>query len=96
MNCRLIIIEGIMGSGKSRTTQWLTNTLRRQGYKILAVGETCWPHPTRVITDLEKPLAPWLALKACELAQKSLAKWSRFVDDLLESDSIAVFDGQLF
>ncbi|MCK5539280.1 MAG: hypothetical protein KAI69_00005, partial [Deltaproteobacteria bacterium] len=96
IRCRLIIVEGIMGSGKSETSSWLTKRLNRQGLKTRLLGEACWPHPTRVITDLKQPLSPWLELQACELAQKSLIKWRGFVNETLNSDSIAVLDGQLF
>ncbi|MEA1922109.1 MAG: hypothetical protein U9N63_05580 [Pseudomonadota bacterium] len=85
-----------MGSGKSETSRWLTKRLKREELKAHLVGEAYWPHPTRVITDLKQPLSPWHELPASELAQKSLVKWRDFVDETLNSDSIAVFDGQLF
>jgi hypothetical protein len=92
----LIIVEGIVGSGKSQTTQRLTNFLRRQGERVLSFNEAAWPHPTRIITDLRNPLAPWRELTAAELASRSLRKWRRFVAEQETEPGLAILDGQLF
>ena len=96
MNCRLIIVDGIMGSGKSQTTKWLAATLQQNNSRVRPVEEPFWPHPTRVITDLSRPLAPWLELTAADMARRSLNKWHEFVTDLADSDELVVLDGQLF
>ena len=95
-DCRLIIVEGIVGSGKSQTTQRLANFLRRQRWQVLPFNEASWPHPTRVITDLHSPLAPWQELTATELAHWSQRKWKQFAAEQETAENITILDGQFF
>jgi predicted kinase len=42
---RLVIIEGIMGSGKSTTARWIAAQLEAAGLRALAITERVEPHP---------------------------------------------------
>jgi hypothetical protein len=56
---KLLIVEGIMGSGKSTTVRFLAKELQEQGIVARLVGEEVQPHPPRVDDRLPHPYAPW-------------------------------------
>jgi hypothetical protein len=93
---RLIIIEGIMGSGKSTTARWLAARLEAAGRRALAVTERIEPHPVRGTDGLDHWFQPWLDVTAEGLADRSLAKWRSFVADARAAETIHTLDGQLF
>jgi hypothetical protein len=93
---RLVVIEGIMGSGKSTTARWLAARLEAAGLRALAITERFEPHPVRGTDGLDHWFQPWLDVTAEGLAQRSLAKWRRFVADAQAAETIHTLDGQLF
>ena len=92
---RLIIVEGIMGSGKSTTARWLARLSRRAGLPARPVPEAR-PHPTNVFRSLPHWKQPWLDLTAEELIARSYARWQALVRKADSEPYISVFDGQLF
>jgi hypothetical protein len=96
----LVIVEGIMGAGKSTTGQWLARELERHGTaaRFLWEGPTVAQpeHPLRVAPGLPHPKAPWLDLSADEYAQRSLAMWRSFVAEARAAGRVTVCDGLLF
>ena len=88
---RLIIFEGIMGSGKSRATLHFAKQLG-----ATAVHETTDPHPVRGADGLEHWFQPWLDVSTQQLAARALAKWRAFVRAQQGSDAVPALDGQLF
>ncbi len=93
---KLIIIEGIMGSGKTTTGRYLANQLTRQQLEGEFIREDFYPHPVLLITDLPHPFAPWLDLGIDTYIEQSLTKWRRFVASAATSTSITILDGRLF
>jgi thymidylate kinase len=97
---RLVIVEGIMGAGKSWTGQWLARELGRHGIesRFIAEGRTREGevHPLRVATTLAHPRAPWRELTVQEYVDRSLAMWRAFVEDAQSSSRVTVCDGLLF
>jgi hypothetical protein len=97
---RLVILEGIMGAGKSWTGQWLARELGRHGVvaRFLAEGRTIEEpeHPLRVATTLPHPKAPWRDVTPDELVERSLAMWRAFVESARAAGAVTVCDGQLF
>jgi hypothetical protein len=93
---RLVIIEGIMGSGKSTTAQRVAGMLRAAGRAAHAVTEQADPHPVRASDDLADFFRPWQHACARKLADMALSKWIRFVAATEAQDAIPVLDGQLF
>jgi hypothetical protein len=88
---RLVILEGIMGSGKSTTTRKLAHKLQARGIPAVGITEGVSPHPIRF--DWEEP---WSEMPPARLSALQLAKWRAFVAQALTQDRICVVDGQLF
>lgn len=96
LQTRLIIIEGIMGSGKSTTARWIAARLEAAGLRALAITERVDPHPVRGTDGLDHWFQPWLDVTPEGLADRSLAKWRSFVADARATETIHTLDGQLF
>ena len=88
---RLVIVEGIMGSGKSTAVLRITERLEASGIAAIAITEGVNPHPIRFDWDL-----PWVDMPAAQLAKSAAASWRRYVHCALTSEKISVVDGQLF
>ena len=96
LQTRLVIIEGIMGSGKSTTARWLAARLEAAGLRALAITERIEPHPVRGTDGLDHWFQPWLDVTAEGLANRSLAKWRSFITNAQAAETIHILDGQLF
>jgi hypothetical protein len=88
---RLVIVEGIMGAGKSTTTRNLALRLGASDIPAVGITEGVSPHPIRFDWD-----QPWSEMRPAQLAGLQLAKWRAFVTDALMQDRISIVDGQLF
>ena len=69
---RLVIVEGIMGSGKSTTTLNIADRLEASGIPAIGITEGVDPHPIRFDWDV-----PWADMPAAQLAKSSIARKSR-------------------
>lgn len=82
---KLILVEGLPGSGKSTTAHLLTRQLRRQGYDARWYYEQQTPHPL-----------PYRAARGVsELVQASLHDWRRFAEQAGEEE-ITVLESSFF
>jgi hypothetical protein len=88
---QLVIVEGIMGSGKSTTTLDIAHRLEASGNLAVGITEGVSPHPIRFDWD-----APWSEMQAADLARSSVAKWRSYVDSARTAARISIVDGQLF
>lgn len=99
-NTRFIFVEGIMGSGKSTTAEFLTEQIRQHGLaaRFLLEGPTIEEpeHPLRIATEFPHPNAIWLDLTVKEFIELSLQKWHTFVQAAQQSATVTVCDGLLF
>jgi hypothetical protein len=93
---RLVVVEGIMGSGKSTTVQYIASYLLSRNLPAEPVTEIVNPHPVRATDDLSHFYQPWIDVTAPELAERSLAKWRRFVELTRARETLPVVDGQMF
>jgi len=96
VQARLVIVEGIMGSGKSTTTRYIAARLEGAGRSAQPVTEMTKPHPVRATDGLSHWYQPWLDITPARLAERSLAKWQTFVATAETADTAYVLDGQLF
>ena len=85
LNTRLIFVEGIPGSGKTNTAEFLCSQLERNGIPVAHIHEKDPNHPTRM---------EWQG-EACRI-EESLERWRDFAASRTQSDSVTVLDGQLF
>jgi hypothetical protein len=88
---RIVIVEGIMGSGKSTTVLRLADRLKTSGVPALGITEGTTPHPIRFDWDL-----PWADMPAAQLARSAAARWYAYAHSASLSESTTVVDGQLF
>ena len=88
---KLVIVEGIMGSGKSLTTLNLADRLEASGIPAIGITEGVAPHPIRFDWD-----EPWNDMRPAQLAEACIAKWRAYVESALAAERISVVDGQLF
>jgi len=88
---RLVIVEGIMGSGKSTTVLRIADRLRTSGVPAVGITEGTDPHPIRFDWDV-----PWADMPAMRLASSAAARWRAYVHSASMSESFTVVDGQPF
>jgi len=93
---RLIIVEGIMGSGKSTTGQFLEGYLQRRGIPARFLPEWVAPHPIRLDDALPHPFEPWRNVTVEEYIDRSRGKWRALVEKRRFTDVVTILDGQLF
>ncbi|MEN2472361.1 hypothetical protein [Burkholderia sp. GS2Y] len=93
---RLVIVEGMMGSGKSSTMRFIASRLQAAGHDAVAIHERTEPHPVRATDELEHWFEPWRDATAAQLAERALARWAAFVNDVRLGTTVSVLDGQLF
>ena len=96
MDTRLIIVEGVMGSGKSTLSAWITRQLCQHGYAAEHVPERFSSHPTSVTRTLPHWRKIWLDISNDAFIAQSQANWRKLVESALTSSTIYVFDGQFF
>jgi hypothetical protein len=87
----VVIVEGIMGSGKSTTVLGIADRLKTSGISALGITEGVSPHPIRFDWDL-----PWEEVTAAQLADASVARWQNYAGHVLTSGCTDIVDGQLF
>src|SRR2546423_2165965 len=96
LQTRLVIVEGIMGSGKSTTARCIATRLDGAGRPAQPVTETSSPHPVRATDGLAHWYQPWLDITPSGIAEGSLATWQTFVAAAQSAATAHVLDGQLF
>ena len=83
---KLILVEGLPGSGKSTTAHLLTRQLRRQGYDARWYYEQQTPHPL-----------PYRAARdVSEFVQASLREWRGLAGQACEEEGITVLESSFF
>jgi deoxyadenosine/deoxycytidine kinase len=96
---RLIVIDGLSGSGKSTTAAWLTNFLQRQGISIAYISEIDKQHPLwwYEYWDGVNYLTPNFDKYTIEFfIQTSLSKWKDFVSSTKNNDLLIVAESVFF
>ena len=97
INARLIIVEGIMGSGKSTTAKFLRHELNSKGIAARAITEADQEmREIKVLRDLSNPGKPWLDLTSNKYIERIKDRWRSLADRGVISEEITVFDGGLF
>ncbi|MGX6999016.1 hypothetical protein [Caballeronia sp. KNU42] len=91
-----MIVEGIMGSGKSTTMRLIAKHLQDSGQPALPIHEKTEPHPVRATDELEHWFEPWRDATPQHLADRALIRWTAFVEATRADIPIPVMDGQLF
>jgi hypothetical protein len=87
---RLILFEGLPGSGKSTFSQEVYLQLYRQDVDVRWFAEDQRPHPL-----IEESLLTEIG-RADRLAEYAMTQWRQFAADTRESHSVIVLDAALF
>jgi hypothetical protein len=87
----IVIVEGIMGSGKSTTVLRISDRLNALGISAVGITEGVNPHPIRFDWDL-----PWVEMPAARLANSAVTRWRDYASCVSASERISIVDGQLF
>jgi thymidylate kinase len=96
LDTRLIIVEGVMGSGKSTLSKTIARCLRHHHYQSKHVPESFREHPTSVTRTLTHWQKIWIEHTPDTFIAQSQHYWSTFIETALQTRSIYVFDGQFF
>jgi len=86
LNSQVIFVDGISGSGKTSTCQFIYRQLLLNGHKARFLHEFHIPHPVH----------EWQITDPREWIDSTLANWRAFVKDTLSSDEIIIMDSTLF
>jgi len=89
LDTKLILVEGLPGSGKSTTAQYIALQVKENGLPTRWFHEAEKPHPIR---DWDVLLQDGIA----EYISFSIKKWQSFVENAEDSNEITVFDAMLF
>jgi deoxyadenosine/deoxycytidine kinase len=96
---KLIVVDGLSGSGKTTTCRWLAQHLHEQHLPTRAVYEADVPHPLHwwQYWDGHQHLAPdFDQVTSAQYMQTSIEKWTQFIDHLHTSDDIVVIEGVVY
>ena len=96
IDTQLIIVEGVMGSGKSTTSQRIAERLRQEDIPVRHVPESFREHPTNVTRTLTHWHKIWIEETPASFIAKSQLLWQHFVKQACTTSQIFVFDGQFF
>jgi hypothetical protein len=84
VDCRLILVEGVPGSGKTTTSKWICEQLEGRGVPARWCDELDPSHPVIDRATVQHCREPGYA-------QRCVGRWSRFVDSVAESDTPSVW-----
>ncbi|WP_088101988.1 hypothetical protein [Halalkalibacter urbisdiaboli] len=87
MEKKLILLEGIPGSGKSTFARFISIQLQRNGYQSLLFHETTYDHPI-ILSDSIKDENMWI--------EAYLKRWHTFLNRQFDNNSVIVMESVLF
>jgi hypothetical protein len=96
IDTQLIIVEGVMGSGKSTTSLHITRRLRQNKRSAKHVPESFRSHPTSVTRTLTHWCKIWIEHTPESFIAQSQCFWRAFVEEARQTSTIYIFDGQFF
>ena len=89
MKTKLVFVEGLPGSGKSSTAQYLWMQLQKQGLQSRWYYEEVSSHPVALFDrDSANKTVP-------EIISDGLAKWKSFVTEAKRTDEIRIIESRL-
>ena len=90
---RLVFVEGLTGSGKSTSAQWLCRLLESNGLPVTWYHELDMHHPVVRYNDVERTAR---SPEACDAFHaESRGRWNDFVAAATDGARVSIFDGSL-
>jgi len=87
---RLVVVEGIPGSGKSTAAQFINVQLRRHGVASRWYHEGLKPHPVYTFYDGTRHRT------ADDYSDDAVSRWQTFVGEVRSSEQVCTLDAALF
>ena len=94
MIAKLILVDGISGSGKSTTAQWLYLQLRRKGFPATWYYEYEVPHPIYHAGEVQQALMMGDA-DPHRIHEKALVNWKTLAQRIGDRDEIIILESTL-
>jgi thymidylate kinase len=91
---RIVLIDGLPGSGKTTLTNWLSTILESNKIENDAYEELCRNHPLRINDPLYTDLTS--ADQSEEFRSRTIDLFKEFVERKSKEDTISIFDSLLF
>ncbi|WP_127529290.1 P-loop NTPase family protein [Paenibacillus kobensis] len=98
VNTKLIMVEGIPGSGKSTTAQFISQVLNSRGYHHKWWYEEEKGHPVYIYDDynsMQQVVDELTSGNYRDIMKKALIKWKEFVSSIQSSSEIIIVDSCL-
>jgi hypothetical protein len=97
----MIFVDGLPGSGKSMTAEYVTRELEQRGIPCRLLRERETDHPLNVGGDLHPSGSTtgarmFAAYTIGSFVEESLARWTAFVAQAMHSERVTVLDGYPF
>jgi hypothetical protein len=101
ISSRIVFVEGLPGSGKSRTAEYVASELEQCGIPCRLLREREPDHPLNVGGDLHPSgnttgARMFAAYTIDAFVEESLARWKTFVADAMRSERVTVLDSYPF
>lgn len=99
INTKLIMIEGIPGSGKSTTAQFISQIMHRKGERHKWWYEEEQEHPVYIYDDyrtMQQIVDDLTSGKYRDIINRALKRWQEFVASVQSSSEIIIVDSCLF
>jgi hypothetical protein len=101
LRTRIIFVDGLPGSGKSTTAEYVAGELEQRGIRCRLLRERETEHPLNVGGDLHPSGSTtgarmFAAYTVGSFVEESLARWSAFVAEAKGSEPVIVLDSYPF
>ena len=101
LDTRVIFVDGLPGSGKSTTAEYVAGALEQRGIPCRLLRERETDHPLNVGGDLHPSGSTtgarmFAAYTVRSFIEESLARWSAFVAEAMGSERVSVLDSYPF
>jgi hypothetical protein len=96
---KLIVVDGLAGSGKTTTCRWLELQLQQRQLSTRAVYEADVPHPLHWwrYWDGEQHHPPdFDRVAPSAYMESSVERWTQFIADIGQSDDMFIVEGALY
>jgi deoxyadenosine/deoxycytidine kinase len=96
---KLIVIDGLSGSGKTTTCRWLEQQLQQRHLSTRAVYEADVPHPLhwwRYWDGTNHHAPDFDRVAPASYMESSIEKWTQFIAHIGQSDDMFIVEGVIY
>ena len=101
LRTRMVFVDGLPGSGKSMTAEYVASELEQRGLRCRLLREREPDHPLNVGGDLHPSGSTtgtqmFAAYTIGSFVEESLARWNAFVAEAIGSERVTILDSYPF